>query len=79
MRTSRRRAIVLGVEGKRTRLTVELEADSEPIAGQIEEFGGTAHEFKGYMSLIAALERLRRPSRAAAAASPREEGLSHAP
>ncbi len=41
------------------RLTVELEAGAEPIAGRVTEFGGEAHCFAGYMDLMALLERLR--------------------
>jgi hypothetical protein len=47
------------VEPGRTRLTVELESQSEPIRGRISEPGGRAREFSGYMGLIEALERLR--------------------
>jgi hypothetical protein len=79
MRTIAPGGMVTGMEGERTRFTVELDADSEPIAGQIEESGGTAHEFKGYMSLIEAVERLRRPAEAPSGTSPPREGLSHAP
>ena len=43
------------MDGDRTLLRVELESDSEPIAGRIREPGGRAHEFAGYMSLIEAL------------------------
>jgi hypothetical protein len=71
--------MVLRVSGERTRLTVELESDSEPIAGQIEESGGAAHEFKGYMGLIEALERVRRSPNAPPDPPVAEEGLSHAP
>jgi hypothetical protein len=67
------------VEGERTRFTLELEADSEPIAGQIEESGGTAHEFRGYMSLIEAVERLRRLPGAPRGESPSREGASYGP
>jgi hypothetical protein len=76
MRTGRQGGIVLDVDAKRTRLTVELDCDSEPIAGRIEETGGTEHEFAGYMSLIETLERLR-PS-AARTPAPPKEGLPHA-
>jgi hypothetical protein len=46
---------------KRTRLTVELESETEPIRGQISEPGGRSHEFSGYMGLIETFERLRPP------------------
>ena len=49
------------MEGERKLLTVELESNSEPIAGRISEPDGRAHEFAGYMSLIEALEQLRTP------------------
>jgi hypothetical protein len=70
--------MVVDVSGERTRLTVELESDSEPIAGRIEESGGRAHEFAGYMSLIEALERLRRPPETPRDASSPEMGSPHA-
>jgi hypothetical protein len=46
---------------KRTRLTVELESEAEPITGQVLEAGGRAHDFSGYMGLIETFERLRPP------------------
>jgi hypothetical protein len=79
MRTSPAGGMVFGMDGERTRLTVELESDSEPIAGQIEESGGAAHEFKGYMGLIEALERVRRSPTSLPDPPVPEEGLSHAP
>jgi hypothetical protein len=60
------------VDAQRTRLTVELDSGSEPIAGRIEESGGAEHEFTGYMSLIETLERLR-PA-AARRRTPPQEG-----
>jgi hypothetical protein len=59
-------------------LTVELEANAEPIAGRIKESGGTAHEFSGYMSLISTLERLRRTPDVRTQSPTEEEGLSRA-
>lgn len=57
----RRRDRPRSMKPERTRLTVELESEAEPIKGQISEPGGRAHEFSGYMGLIEALERLRPP------------------
>jgi hypothetical protein len=59
MRTVNEGAMVLVVDAKRKRLTVELESDTEPIAGEIAEPGGKAHAFTGYMDLISTLEQLR--------------------
>jgi hypothetical protein len=67
------------MDGDGTLLRVELESDSEPIAGRIREPGGRAHEFAGYMSLIEALERLRRPPGSLPSTSLPPEGLSHTP
>jgi hypothetical protein len=68
------------MDGDRTLLRVELESDSEPIAGRIrEQPGGRVHEFAGYMSLIEALERVRRPPGFLPSTSPPSEGLSHTP
>jgi len=67
------------MDGDRTLLRVELESDSEPIARRIREPGGRAHEFAGYMSLIEALERLRRPPESRPSASRPPEGLSDMP
>jgi hypothetical protein len=67
------------MDGDRTLLRVELESDSEPIAGRTRGPGGSAHEFAGYMSLIEALERLGRPPASSPGTSPPLEGLSHTP
>jgi len=42
------------MDGDRTLLRVELESDSEPIAGRIREPGGRTDEVAGYTSLIEA-------------------------
>ena len=67
------------MDGDRTLLRVELESDSEPIAGRIREPGGRVHEFAGYMSLIGALERLRRPPGPSPSTSPPPEGTAQRP
>jgi hypothetical protein len=69
----------VAMDEDRTLSRVELESDSEPIAGRIPEPGGRAQEFAGYMSLIEALERLRRPPGSRPSTSPPLEGLSHMP
>jgi hypothetical protein len=53
--------------GETTRITLELERGSEPIAGQLASPGGPERRFSGYMELIAALDALRTVARAAAA------------
>jgi hypothetical protein len=62
MRRAPPRGIVSLVKPERTRLTVELDSEAEPIRGQISQPDGRAQEFSGYMGLIEALERLRASS-----------------
>ncbi|MGH2953151.1 MAG: hypothetical protein ACRDK9_03890 [Solirubrobacterales bacterium] len=52
---------------------LELDARSDPIVGSLRAGEGAAHEFRGWLQLIAAIEGLR------AAASPGGEGPDSPP
>jgi hypothetical protein len=51
-----------GVQSRRTRYTLELDADQEPIAGSLTDEDGTHTSFIGWLGLARLLERARRPA-----------------